>query len=86
MSFNAQHLVKDNKNRFQGWQCDAGLDGMFINSNGDMFRGTCLQGGKIGNIQDDTFTLPQNSIICDKRICECVTDVYYSKKNINLSS
>jgi len=83
---NAQHLVKDNKNRFKGWQCDAGLDGIFIDAKGNIFRGTCLQGDKIGNIQDDVISLPTNSIICDKRICECVTDVYYSKKNIEFYS
>jgi organic radical activating enzyme len=82
MPFNAQHLIKANKNRFEGWECDAGLDGIFIDSRGNIFRGTCLQGNKIGNIQDDSIVLPSNSVICNKRICECVTDVYYSKKNI----
>lgn len=75
----AQDLVRQGKNTFKGWKCSAGLSGVFINSRGEIHRGTCLQGEKIGNINDETLTLPTEEIICNKNICECVTDVFYPK-------
>ena len=75
----AQNLVRYGKNMFKGWKCSAGLSGVFINSRGEIYRGTCLQGEKIGNINDETLTLPTEEIICNKKICECVTDVFYPK-------
>lgn len=75
----AQDLVRQGKNMFTGWKCSAGLSGVFINSRGEIYRGTCLQGEKIGNINDDALTLPTEDIICNKKICECVTDVFYPK-------
>ena len=75
----AQNLVRNGQNMFRGWRCSAGLSGVFINSRGEIYRGTCLQGEKIGNINDETLTLPTEEIICNKKICECVTDVFYPK-------
>jgi hypothetical protein len=79
---NAQFLVKNNLNKFKGWSCSAGLDGIFINSKGEVFRGTCLQGEILGNIQDGFINLPSDPVICEKKTCECLTDVYYSKEKI----
>jgi organic radical activating enzyme len=76
---NAQFLVKNNLNIFNNWTCNAGIDGVFIDSKGYIFRGTCLQGDSLGNIQDGFVTLPSESIICERKVCECITDIYYSK-------
>lgn len=76
------NLIKNNLANFKNWKCSAGIDGLFINSKGDIFRGTCLEGGKIGNILDSKVTLPTNSITCSLDFCSCVTDVLYSKEKI----
>lgn len=76
---NAQLLVKNNLNNFKGWTCNAGVDGIFINSVGEIYRGTCHQGGSLGNIRNGFVNLPTNTVVCEKKTCECITDVYYSK-------
>lgn len=76
----AQNIIRESKTNFQGWSCNAGLDGIFIDSQGTIYRGTCLQGDKIGHILDENILLPTNPVMCNKKFCGCVTDVYYSKK------
>jgi MoaA/NifB/PqqE/SkfB family radical SAM enzyme len=76
----AQTLISENKVNFQSWTCNAGLDGIFINSQGNIYRGTCLQGDPIGHILDENILLPTSPVVCNKKFCGCVTDVYYSKK------
>ena len=73
-------FINTGKNNFNGWSCDAGIDGIFINSQGTIFRGTCREGGELGNMLDNNFELPAKSIVCGKNSCTCVTDVLYSKR------
>lgn len=82
-SLNANWVINQQYS-FYNWQCDAGLDGVFINSEGTIWRGTCLEGGPIGSIQDSSFELPNKSITCKKQSCTCVTDMLYSKTKNNI--
>ena len=75
-------IVNQGLNKFKNWSCDAGIDGIFINSQGTIFRGSCMEGGELGNIIKNDFDLPNESIICGADTCVCVTDVLYSKKLI----
>jgi MoaA/NifB/PqqE/SkfB family radical SAM enzyme len=80
---NGQYLVNVGLNKFSNWECDAGLDGLFIDGSGNITRGTCREGGTIGHILDSDFKLPDEPIICSLKSCTCVTDVLYSKRKIN---
>lgn len=79
-SLNGQNIVNRGLNRFKDWDCDAGLDGIFIDGKGNISRGTCRAGGDIGHILDEDFKLPETSIACPYNSCTCVTDVIYSKR------
>lgn len=78
-------LVKDEQVNFQGWLCGIGTESIDIRSNGDMYRGTCRVGGKIGHIDDEVWNLPTDFIECDKDSCTCVADLKstrYKNKDI----
>ena len=71
----ANDLVKAEKVNFEGWICGIGLESIEIKSNGDMYRGTCRIGGKIGHVDDEVWNLPNDFIVCDKSSCTCVADI-----------
>jgi sulfatase maturation enzyme AslB (radical SAM superfamily) len=49
--------------------CHAGLDTLVIDSKGNVFRGWCMQGGKIGNIYEMPVDWPKDTIVCKKESC-----------------
>lgn len=49
---------------FEGWTCRIGLDQLYIEPEGWVYRSKCRAGGILGNILDDNFVLPTDSIIC----------------------
>ena len=53
---------------FLGKNCYAGIDTLTIDNSGDVWRGWCRQGGKLGNIHDSV-AWPTDSIICQKEVC-----------------
>jgi hypothetical protein len=71
----ANDLVKTEEVNFSGWQCGIGLESFDIKSNGDIYRGTCHVGGKIGHIDDEVWDLPKDFVECNKRNCTCVADL-----------
>lgn len=71
----ANDLVKAEEVNFYDWICGIGTESIEIKSNGDMFRGTCRVGGKIGHIDDEVWNLPTEFIMCDKGQCTCVADI-----------
>ena len=75
----ANDLIKEHRNQFKGWNCNAGLESLMINWNGDVHRATCRVGGSLGNIYDDTFELPEEPITCTREWCTCAADVNITK-------
>lgn len=71
----ANDLVKNEEVNLENWICGIGLESIEIKSNGDIYRGTCRVGGKIGHIDDDIWVLPNNFINCTKNQCTCVADL-----------
>ena len=79
------------KNNFKGWQCNAGIDGLFVNERGLIASAACLPEerdehgniwwlGKLDQIED--FSMPTEPVICPKRSCFCNTDLILSKLKI----
>ncbi len=75
----ANDVIKLHKNQYKGWECNAGLESLMINWDGEVHRATCRVGGSLGNIYNDTFTVPIEPVICDRNYCTCAADIPLTK-------
>lgn len=66
---------------FTGQRCYAGIDTLTIDSDGNVWRGWCQQGGIIGNIHETSVNWPTEPIICQKDFCHNGFD-HMAKKEI----
>jgi MoaA/NifB/PqqE/SkfB family radical SAM enzyme len=72
-------LIMDGKANFYGWECNIGIEQIFINSLGKVYGGTCLQGPLLGNISKGDITWPETATVCQTKWCGCYTDILVSK-------
>jgi MoaA/NifB/PqqE/SkfB family radical SAM enzyme len=75
----ANDVIKLHKNQFKDWSCNAGLESLMINWDGDVHRATCRVGGSLGNIYKGTFRVPTEPITCTRDWCTCAADIPLSK-------
>jgi MoaA/NifB/PqqE/SkfB family radical SAM enzyme len=75
----ANDVIKLHKNQFKGWSCNAGIESLMINWDGEVHRATCRVGGSLGNIYNGTFKMPAESIICTRDFCTCAADIPITK-------
>lgn len=75
----ANDIIKLHLNQYKGWTCNAGLESLMINWDGDVHRATCRVGGSLGNIYDGTFDIPTEPVICDRNFCTCAADIPLTK-------
>ena len=75
----ANDVIKHKLNQFKGWKCNAGLESLMINWDGDVHRATCRVGGSLGNIYNNTFEVPQEAITCSRKFCTCAADIPLTK-------
>jgi len=75
----ANDIIKLNRNQYKGWSCNAGIESLMINWDGDVHRATCRVGGSLGNIYHGTFTIPKDSIVCTRDFCTCAADIPLTK-------
>lgn len=75
---NVNTLLKNRWNSFIGWKCMVGIETLYIENDGKIYRATCKQGGPIGTIEDG-FTLPTKPIECRKAWCNCAADLNVTK-------
>ena len=75
----ANDVIKLHLNKFKDWTCNAGLESLMINWDGDVHRATCRVGGSLGNIYKGTFDVPLEPIICDRNYCTCAADIPLTK-------
>ena len=78
----ANDVIKHKLNAFEGWSCNAGLESLMINWDGDVHRATCRVGGSLGNIYKGTFESPVAPVICTRKWCTCVADIPLTKVSI----
>jgi MoaA/NifB/PqqE/SkfB family radical SAM enzyme len=78
----ANDVIKNRSNQFKGWSCNAGLESLMINWDGEVHRATCRVGGSLGNIYNDTFVVPTESIVCTRDFCTCAADIPLTKTNL----
>ena len=75
----ANDIIKKHQNQFKGWSCNAGIESLMINWDGEVHRATCRVGGSLGNIYNGTFSVPSDSITCTRDWCTCAEDISLTK-------
>lgn len=74
-----QQFIATGRNQWRGWSCYAGVEQIVVTMEGDVFRGWCLVGGRIGKIDDPDLTLPTAPVTCSKEYCHCNLDIMTTK-------
>jgi len=81
----ASSLQNTNQNNFYGWECNLGLESLFVMYDGRVRSANCQEdSGWIGNINTG-IEWPTQSMICNKKMCHCMADLFISKKQVKLS-
>jgi len=75
----ANDVIKLHMNKYRGWTCNAGIESLMINWDGDVHRATCRVGGSLGNIYEGNFVAPSNPVTCDRDFCTCAADIPLTK-------
>jgi MoaA/NifB/PqqE/SkfB family radical SAM enzyme len=78
----ANDVIKLHLNKYKGWTCNAGIESLMINWDGDVHRATCRVGGSLGNIYNDAFIPPTKSIQCTRDWCTCAADIPLTKTSV----
>lgn len=78
----ANDIIKLHLNKFKDWSCNAGIESLMINWDGDVHRATCRVGGSLGNIYQGTLVVPTEPIICTRDWCTCAADVPLTKLSL----
>ena len=75
----ANDIIKLHFNKYKDWTCNAGLESLMINWDGDVHRATCRVGGSLGNIYEDKFVALSDPVICTRDWCTCSADIPLTK-------
>ena len=78
----ANDVIKLKINQYNGWTCNAGIESLMINWDGDVHRATCRVGGSLGNIYNGNFIVPVEPVVCDRNFCTCAADIPLTKINL----
>lgn len=78
-AIHANDVIKLHMNNFKDWRCNAGLESLMVNWDGEVYRATCRVGGSLGNIYHGTFDIPKEPIICTRDWCTCAADISLTK-------
>ena len=76
-------VIKLHLNKYKDWTCNAGLESLMINWDGEVHRATCRVGGSLGNVYQDTFLQPTDPVICDRNFCTCSADIPITKVTVS---
>lgn len=79
LPMDAQEVKLMNQNRWAGWLCSAGLDRIHIATDGEIFRGQCMQGGLLGNLHTEDYVFPVRPVLCEKESCFCGAEMVLPK-------
>jgi MoaA/NifB/PqqE/SkfB family radical SAM enzyme len=75
----ANDVIKLHLNKYKDWTCNAGIESLMINWDGEVHRATCRVGGSLGNIYEGTFVVPSDPVICTRDWCTCAADIPLTK-------
>ena len=77
--YHANDVIKLHLNKYKDWTCNAGIESLMINWDGEVHRATCRVGGSLGNVYEGTFMPPSASITCTRDWCTCAADIPLTK-------
>ena len=81
---NSATLLTNRLTNFLGWYCYIGIDSIYIDHDGLIYRGNCQAGKHIGHVSDSKIQWPKEPITCPYNICSCQTDIRIRKiKNLH---
>ena len=80
--YHANDMIKNHQNKFNGWTCNAGIESLMINWDGNVHRATCRVGGSLGNIYEGNFIAPSEPVRCDRNFCTCAADIPLTKEKL----
>jgi len=80
--FHANDIIKKHMNQYKDWTCNAGIESLMINWDGEVHRATCRVGGTLGNIYSNSFSVPVEPVKCDRNYCTCAADIPLTKSKI----
>jgi len=75
----AHRFISNKTNDWSGWKCHIGVEQIVVDMSGEIFRGWCKVGSRVGTIYDSTLNIPTNPVICDKKMCHCNFDIMSRK-------
>jgi MoaA/NifB/PqqE/SkfB family radical SAM enzyme len=75
----ANDVIKLHLNKYKDWTCNAGIESLMINWDGDVHRATCRVGGSLGNIYEGDFVAVSDPVTCDRNFCTCAADIPLTK-------
>ena len=75
----ANDIIKLKLNQYKDWICNAGIESLMINWDGEVHRATCRVGGSLGNIYEGNFVVPSEPVTCDRNFCTCAADIPLTK-------
>jgi MoaA/NifB/PqqE/SkfB family radical SAM enzyme len=75
----ANDVIKLHLNKYKDWTCNAGLESLMINWDGEVHRATCRVGDSLGNMYENTFVVPSDPVICTRDWCTCAADIPLTK-------
>ena len=77
--YHANDIIKLHMNKYKGWSCNAGIESLMINWDGEVHRATCRVGGSLGNIYEGSFIVPNEPVVCTRDFCTCAADIPITK-------
>jgi molybdenum cofactor biosynthesis enzyme MoaA len=75
---NTDELLTANKHSFTNWICFAGVDAVYIDFDGSVYRGNCYMNGPIGHIKD-AIAFTKHPTRCKLNWCTCNADMTVRK-------
>jgi MoaA/NifB/PqqE/SkfB family radical SAM enzyme len=75
---NTDVLKSNNQNSWKDWNCYIGVDSIYVQHDGTVYRGNCMQGESLGKLGDN-LEWPKNTIICPIKWCSCNSDMIVRK-------
>ena len=78
LELNTDELKAKNLNSWKGWHCYIGIDSLYVEYNGTLFRGNCMLGPSLGKI-GEKINWPSTPIVCSIKKCWCNGDMIVRK-------
>jgi MoaA/NifB/PqqE/SkfB family radical SAM enzyme len=77
--FNLAKWTINGWNKYKGWECDSGYNGVNIRPNGEVVNSLCNV-ETLGRI--DSFKLKDKPLICPYEYCACPLDLFMTKRKL----